>query len=67
MIERSRLVEARQLDRPFDTLAAAIERQTAVALTCDGQHAAIEHRREGGVHCEFGLAGAFAFAERGEI
>ena len=66
MIERLAVVEARHVDRPFHRLALAADRE-AIALTRNGDHAAIDSRRIGAVDLELGLAGRFAPFQRGKI
>ena len=59
-IERRVLVEAAHLDRPFDRLAVAAERETAVRLARDRDDAAIDLRRERLVDLKLGLARGLA-------
>ena len=66
-IERLGLVEPAHRDRPFDDLAVARQRQCAVRLPCDRDHAKINLRREPAVDLKLGLACRFAQRQRGEI
>ena len=67
MIEGEGFVEAAHLDRPFDRLAAAVERERAARLARDPHHPAVDLRRERTVDLELGFAGGLALFERGEI
>jgi hypothetical protein len=49
-IERARLVEAPHLDRPFDRIAFALEREPPIRRARDRHDAAVELRRERPVH-----------------
>jgi hypothetical protein len=67
MIEGLRLVEAAHLDRPFDRLALAGNREPPIRLACDRNDAAIELRRIGAIDGDLSLAGGFALVERGIV
>jgi hypothetical protein len=67
MIEGQRLVEAAHLDRPFDRLAVAPERERAVRCARDRHHPAIDFRREGPIDRDLGLASCLALRQCGEI
>ena len=64
VIERAVLVEPHHVDRPFDRLAVAADREPAVALARDGDDAAIKFRRQRPVDLDLGLARGFALGER---
>ncbi len=66
-IERLRLVEAVHLDRPFDGLPRAPERQRAIPLARDRDDAAIEAGRKRSIGFDFGVACGSAPFQRREI
>jgi hypothetical protein len=63
VVERLALVEAAHVDRPFDGLAAAVQREFAAAVADDGDDAAVYFGRIGCVDLEFGFARGFALFE----
>ena len=64
MIERLRLVEAPHLDRPFDRLAVAAEREPPVRPARDRDHPPVERGRKRAIDLKLGLAGGLALVER---
>ena len=64
VIEGALLVEAAHLHRPFHRRAFPADRELAVSFTGDGDDAAIDFRRIGGVDCKLGLAGLLALSQR---
>ena len=58
MIEGAVLVEAHHVDRPFDWLAVAADRQPTITLARDGDDAAIKFWRQPPVDLDLRCAGA---------
>ena len=67
MIERPGLVEAAHLDRPFDRLALAANREPPIGFSRDRNDTAIELGRIGAIDGDLGLAGGLALVERGKV
>ena len=67
MIEGAVLVETHHVDRPFDRLAVAADRQPTITLARDGDDAAIKFWRQPPVDLDLRFAGAFALFQGRKI